>query len=183
MRPVGRVAELESLGPTKTTNTMKLKPIIHWFLILACASCTFAADNTARQKDEDDIQEAVLRELFDRNPSTLQKRATAYYLAIGEKKGADPTEEFLKRFAGHKPPVLKRSAAALSPDQGVVTDKQTGGRGLIFRLYGVKWLSESEAELRGGCAESAADSLVNTYTVKKDNGKWKVTKSAGFRKA
>lgn len=159
-----------------------MKTIIQLFLPIALAflGCS-AAPNDTRQKEEGDIHETVFRYLFEHNPSVLQKQAKAYYLGIGEKTSTGATDEFLKRFADHNPPVYKRSSAAVSPDQGV-TDKETGERGLIFRLYGVKWVSDSEAELDGGFYEIGNNSgLVNTYTLKKISGKWTVTKSTGFR--
>lgn len=156
-----------------------MRSVIRFFLFTACTWFVIAAENAAQPKDEDDVRETVARELFNHNDSTLQKRAAAYYLAIGEEAGADPTDKFLKRFKDYNPPVLKRSAAAVSPEKGV-TDKKTGRRGLIFRLYGVKWISTDEADLEGGWYEAGKESWINTYTLRKSNGKWKVTKSTGF---
>ena len=80
----------------------------------------------------------------------------------------------MKRFAGHKPPVRKVSACEADAKKGV-RDKTTGEQGLIFRLVGVRWKSDTEVEVEGGYSESATSASTNVYVVKKIDGKWKVT--------
>lgn len=161
------------------TNTMK--SFAHSLILLAFACAAFgAATDISRQADERNVQEAAITYLLTHNSAGLEKRAKAYYLGIGLKT-ADPSDEFLKRFTNQKPPVKKRSAASVNPDKGVL-DKQTGERGAILRLYDVKWISESEAELEAGFYEIGNRGYKSTYTVKKENGKWKVTKATSLRK-
>jgi hypothetical protein len=135
--------------------------VFHVFLLLAVASVSLAADTT-RLTQEDDIRETVFRYQFDHNASGLQKSAKGYFLAIGE-KGVDPSAEFMKRFAHHNPPVHKGSAW------------RTGNKGLFFRVTSIAWISDTEVEVVGGYYEGNVSSSGNTYTVKKDTGKWQVT--------
>jgi len=51
------------------------------------------------------------------NASGQQKQAAAYFLSIG-KPGSDPSDEFIKRFANHIPPVRKASASSSSRQGG-----------------------------------------------------------------
>lgn len=126
----------------------------------------------AGQSQTDDIREAVFRYLFDHNGSGQQKNAHAYYLGVGE-KADDPTDQFMKRFSDHRPPVRKRSSCS-SGDDGV-RDKITGEQGLIFHVGSIKWISDTEVEVYGGHYEGTLGASGHTYMVKKENGKWKVT--------
>jgi hypothetical protein len=55
-----------------------------------------------------------------------------------------------------------------------VRDKKTGEEGLLFHVSKVVWKSDTEVEVKGGYYERGLSSSANTYTVKKENGKWKV---------
>jgi hypothetical protein len=96
-----------------------------------------------------------------------------FYLSLGEKDD-DPTDEFLARFTGHKPPVRKVSMCST---EGLrVVDKQTGKRGLIFRVAKIKWVSDSKVQVEGGYYEDGLSATRNVYTVVRKDGKWRVTK-------
>ena len=86
-------------------------------LVSATAILGRAADNS-RESQADDIREAVFRYQFEHNASGQQQSAHDYYLAIGD-QDADPSDEFMKRFAHHKPPVHKASASRMMEDLGV----------------------------------------------------------------
>jgi hypothetical protein len=147
--------------------------IVHLFLLYLFASLGFAADTT-RHGAEDAIREAVFRWQFDHNISGQQQKAQVYFLSIGE-KGGDPSDAFMKRFADRKPPVRKKSACTADAYKGV-WDKQTGEEGLILRVTNIKWNSDTEVEVTGGFYAAGASASGNTYTLKKEKGKWKVTK-------
>jgi hypothetical protein len=151
-----------------------MKCIAHLFLLFAFTSLG-VADEKARQGQDDDIREAVFRYQFDHNASGQQKTAKVYFLGVGE-KATDPSDDFMKRFANHKPPVRKASASHFVRGKGLL-DKKTGERGLAFRNTLIKWISDTEVEVSGGYYEAELSSSGNTYTVQKENGKWKVTKS------
>jgi hypothetical protein len=150
-----------------------MKNIASLFLLFVFASAGVAADK-ARQSQEDDIREAVFRWQFDHNVSGQQKKAKVYFLAVGEKYG-DPSDEFIKRFADNKPPVRKRSECSADAGKGVL-DKKTGEQGLIFHVTSIKWISDTEVEAEGGYYEAGLSASGNIYTLKKEKGKWQVTK-------
>jgi hypothetical protein len=148
-----------------------MKTITSFLLLLVFASVGLSADD-ARKNQEDDVREAVFRWQFEHNASGQQKKAKAYYLQIGEK--GDPSDALMKRFAEHKPPVRKVSACTADAGKGVL-DKKTGERGLIFRVTSIEWKSDTEVDVKGGYYEGGLSASGNTYTVKKENGKWKMT--------
>src|SRR5689334_13010252 len=104
------------------------------FLLCVCCATLDALSNDARMHDEDDIREAVFRYLFEHNASGQQKKAGVYCLSLGE--DADPSDEFMRRFAGHKPPVRKLSQCTVGPYHGVI-DKRTQKVGLKFRVSNI----------------------------------------------
>ena len=146
--------------------------IVGLFLLLAFVSFGAAADGI-RQNQEDDIREAVFRWQFDHSGGWLQQETKAYYLQVGENDN-DPSDELIKRFSGHKPPVRKGSACNANIRTGVL-DKQTGERGLILRVRSIEWQSDSEVKVLGGYYEGGRSASGNTYTLKNKNGKWEVT--------
>lgn len=48
-------------------------------------------------------------------------------------------------------------------------------KALIFRVTSIKWKSDTEVDVSGGYYEAGLSASGNTYTVKKEKGKWKVT--------
>jgi len=135
---------------------------------LVCAASLATADEAAKGRTEDDIREATFRYQFLHNASGLQQKAKVYYLAVGEKSG-DPSDEFMKRFAGHQPPVKKKSQS-----KGGMVGPQEGG--LIFNVRQIKWLNDSEVQVEGGYYEAGTSASWNTYYLKKKDDHWSVTK-------
>jgi hypothetical protein len=130
-------------------------------------------DKPTQAEKEQNIREAVFRYMFDHNASGQQKRAGVYCLSLSYLDPVDPTDEFMKRFSGHKPPVRKISECILHSFEGV-TDKLTGKAGLIFRVTEIRWISADEVEVTGGYYEAGLSASGNTYRVAKQQGKWKV---------
>ncbi len=124
----------------------------------------------------DDIREAVFRHLFAHNASGLQNHADAYYLSVGP-FWFDPGEGFLKRFAGHKPPVRKFSECR-PPDEfpGRPRNIKTGREGLIFRVRFIRRVGLQEFEVKGGYYEGFLSASGNTYRVRLMNGCWVVVR-------
>lgn len=129
-----------------------------------------------RLSQEDDIREAVFRYEFRHNSSIQGQRAGVYCVSVGE-KNADPSDRFMQRFTGFKPPVRKASDCSTHPYNGVV-EKKTGKRGLLFRVRSIKWLSDIEVQVVGGYFEDGLSASGNTYTVVRTRDKWMVN-SAG----
>lgn len=85
----------------------------------------------------------------------------------------DPSDEFLKRFAGRTPPVRKSSACV---DHGKdVVDKNTGQRGIIFTMSHLKWISGTEVEAFGKTYEAGLAAEWAAYALTNASGQWKVT--------
>ncbi|HWC18061.1 MAG TPA: hypothetical protein VG498_13660 [Terriglobales bacterium] len=149
-----------------------LKSIISILLVFTSA-CSSPLSKADRLSQEDDIREAIFRYQFNHNASGQQKNASFYCLSVGENHN-DPTDELLKRFADHKPPVRKVSDCQVHPFTGV-SDNRTGTRGLILRVSGITWISDKKVKAEGGYYEGSLSSSGNTYTVIKEHGKWTVS--------
>jgi hypothetical protein len=144
-----------------------------FLLLLTIASASLAVDND-RSSQEDDIRETVFRHQFDHNASGQQKSAHAYCLAVlVDNKDSDPSHQFIRRFAHHKPPV--RKASACHWDSIKVVENRTGRPALIFRVSRIGWISDTEVTVDGGYEEGNVSASANTYTVTNRNGKWEVT--------
>jgi hypothetical protein len=127
-----------------------------------------------RLGQEDEIRETVFRWQFVH--SALKQQVTdggAFFLAL-EHNNKDPSEEFLKRFGDNKPPVRKKSDCRVDTG-GNVLDKQTRGHGVIFHVTRIRWKSDSEVAVQANYYEADESRAGSTYTLKKEQGKWKVT--------
>jgi hypothetical protein len=144
------------------------------FALLASLVSVFGADQ-ARLADEDDVREAVFRCQFTNDASGVALKGKVFFLQMSAERKADPSDAFLKRFAGHQPPVRKVSACETRL-QGVV-DRKTGEAGLVLHVGAIKWISDTAVEVEGGFYETGRCAASYTFTVKKEQGKWKVTKA------
>jgi hypothetical protein len=147
--------------------------VIIQLLLLLCPIVSIASD-TVRKIQEDDIREAVFRYEFEHNGSALQRKAKVYFIQVGQKY-ADPSDEFMLRFAGHFPPVRKRSEFQNRFHMRIL-DRSTEEQGLLFTAGEVTWISDKKVEVAGGYNESDLSASCSTYTLKKRKGKWTVTK-------
>jgi hypothetical protein len=148
-----------------------MKIFASFILLLALTSLSPASDKT-RESQEDDIREAVFRYQFG---PRQHGSYNAYYVGIGE-KATDPSDKFMMRFAEHRPPVRKYTAWHFVRGSGAV-DNKTGEQGLVFTVASsIKWISDTQVEVQGGYYENEESASWNTYTLKKDNGKWRVIK-------
>ena len=142
---------------------------------VACVAQTPQQSRSSRSQnhvtEEQNIREAVFRYLFIHNASGHQDKPHYYCLSVA---GGDPTDELMRRFKSHNPPVRKASQCNSDPYKGVF-DKSTGKRALMFEADSVKWTSEMSVEVEGGYYEDGLSASGNTYRVVKRNGAWKVT--------
>jgi len=156
---------------------MKRVVVAFTAVVIIAIGCiaSVAGSTKTRAADEDNIREAVYRYQFQHNASALRQNAKAYFLGIEKGKGvADPSDAFMKRFAGNKPPAKKWSQAQFRPDKGIV-DKATGERGLGFHTGAIKWISRAKVEVEGGYQEASLSASENTYTLVKKGSRWVVT--------
>jgi hypothetical protein len=150
---------------------MKRLSTLYFFL-----GCLVACSGKDRTAEFDDIREATFRYQFVKNASVQQQNAQVYFLSViaaGKKEAEDPSDEFMKRFAGHKPRVVKHTESKSSMEEGV-RDKKSGERGLSFHVGEIRWNSDTEVEVDGGYYEGGESASGNTYFLKKKHGKWVV---------
>lgn len=103
-----------------------------------------------------DICEAVLRRQFE----ITQAQAKAYFVGI---ENADPSPELMYRFALHKPPIKADSTFVQ-------------GAGVRIWISKIEMQSDSVAVVLAQHWTGNLGRGVYKHTVKKENGKWTVTK-------
>jgi len=118
----------------------------------------------------DDICFALANYIFKNNASGAQQKVEYYFLKIN---GGDPSEDFIERFSDQKPIVLPYSLAEASADKGV-RHKKTKGRGLIFSIDKIKWVSDTEVKVSWGYYEAGLSASGNTATLKLKEKGWTV---------
>ena len=161
---------------------MHMKTVAVMLLLLTCVSTGFAADSL-RQAQNDDIREAVFRYQIDNARPSQKEKAEVYFLAVAGTENDDPptflplplgderhdpSDELMHRLNPNKPPLLRNSALR--------TRDNNPKRGLRFRVTTIKWISAEEVEVKGGHDDYWSTEW-KTFTVRKENGKWKVTKA------
>ena len=124
-----------------------------------------------REKQEEEIAEAVFRYQFLHNASGRQQSAQIYFLSLRHR---NPSKEFMSRFAQNTPPV---STVSECTEDGDIRDLRNDAPGLLFRVDAIKWLTSSQVEVSGGYYEGRLSSSGNTYYVQRRDGKWVVVRS------
>lgn len=125
---------------------------------------------------DDQVREAVFKHMFTHNASGMKDRAGVYFLAIDEGGGKrrDPSPALMARFAAQRPRVEPVSRADISFDQGVI-HRQTGERGILFRIGAIKRVKDDVVEVEGGYHEGNLSASGNVYRVERIAGVWVVT--------
>jgi len=121
---------------------------------------------------DDDVLEAVFRHQFAHNAAQRREAAALYCLALGGDQ--DPSADFLRRFAAHRPPVAAASRCALT-EGGEVQDRENGAPALLFRVTALRRLGEDEAEAHAEYLEGWLSGAGSTYRVVRQAGQWVVT--------
>jgi len=147
--------------------------------VLTCAAIVYRIQHPPvpgdkdRLAQEDSIREVVFRYQFDHNESGVKNDAAVYCLSLSDGR-TDPSDQFIMRFKGNQPPVLKVSKCGWWSDT-VPIDVTTGRRGLIFRVTGIRWISGKEVEVTGGYYEGGLSASGDTYRVVRQHGNWSVS--------
>jgi len=129
-----------------------------------------------RTTQTDDLYEASFRYIFRHNDSGMGDMADSYYILVPADGGmADPTNEFLARFANVHPTVKKGS---LCKTKGAVTSIKGGAAGILFFVENIYWKSDDEVYVDGGYLEDVVNSARVTCLLKQKKGHWNVTKYA-----
>ena len=135
------------------------------FLVVAATACASSApppsSGPSRLTAEADIAEAVFRYQFEHNASAIQQKANHYCLSLPDERLPDAA--FLHRFDGNKPPVSTAGEC-----------ERKSGHDLFFRVQRFDWRSDDEVWVRGGYWEANLSSSVESYRVRRKNGKWVV---------
>ncbi len=123
-----------------------------------------------REKQEEDIAEAVFRYQFLHNASGRQHKAAVYFLSLRDR---NPRKEFMARFAGNTPRVSTVSECTEDDD---IRDLDTDEPGILFRITDFKWITPTRVEVSGGYNEGRLSSSGDTYYVEKRDGDWVVVR-------
>ena len=123
--------------------------------------------------DLDDLRETVFRYQFEHNASAGQTQVGVFFVSLDDR--IEPDADFIKRFIGHVP-VVKPVAESEVIEGGLVADRATGERGIIFRIE-----DEHEEDGRilvtGGYYEGEVSASEKLYTVSCEGGAWAVSKA------
>jgi hypothetical protein len=119
-----------------------------------------------RERQEEEIAEAVFRYQFVHNASGRQEHAAVYFLSLRHRS---PSKEFMLRFAGNTPRVSRLSECTEDDD---IRDLHTDEIGILFRITDIKWITPTRVEVSGGYDEGRLSSSGDTYYVEKRDGHW-----------
>ena len=130
------------------------------------------------------IEEAVHRFQFVDSNTGLPPSSLTYCLARSTQTEllpwSDPPEALLLRFTGHQPAVKKLSSCQIDlRNLSGVTDVETGGRAVIFRVSPLLWESDTEVLVDGGHYASGLNGSGKTYRVRWQGGSWAVVEVRG----
>jgi hypothetical protein len=93
--------------------------------------------------EADNIAEAVFRNQVSEEGKS--EPDAVFFLSRGE--NADPNDEFMRRFEGM--PRVRRFSQCNKRGDGV-TDKKTGARGMILKIYWIEWINDAEVKVGVG---------------------------------
>jgi len=106
-----------------------------------------------------EIAEATFRFQFQEDASERKQEADAYFLTLFSK---DPLPNFLKRFAGQKPPVM-------------IGSEFLDGKGPNFSVSCLVRIDQTKLKVLGGHFETDTNCSSCIYMVELLNRKWVVT--------
>lgn len=139
----------------------KLSILVLLLAFTACASAGSPPSPEVQVAAESDIAEAVFRYQFQHNASAIQQTAERYCLSLPGDR--NPDSAFLQRFDGTRPPVVAAERC-----------ERKSGRDLFFNVQQLDWRSNDEVWVRGGYWEGKLSSSLESYRVRRKNGKWGV---------
>jgi hypothetical protein len=153
-----------------------LVSVLAWQFVGCCA---FRLCYDAEERRLDDIREVVFRYQFENSDPVKWERNWVYFLQLmpGRKS---PSERFMKRFAGHVPPVKPLSDCVIVKRNGTVIDKETGEQGIIFCIVEIKWVDEYKVEVDGSFYVANLCGEGHIYSVEWKDGAWVVTKDVMY---
>jgi hypothetical protein len=130
-----------------------------------------------REAMVDDVREAVVRYMMAHNDWNAREEIGTYFLRL---EMADPSDAFLHRFDGSKPPVDKASkevhARSLDRRNGISVHTADGKPGLDLSVARVAWNSDTQATVIAGWSQNPMRARGKVYTVDRVSGQWVVDK-------
>jgi hypothetical protein len=128
------------------------------------------------------VEEAVHRFQFADTRTGLQPGSLTYCLARNTETEllpwTDPPEALLRRFATHQPPVKRVSLCRMNLQTlNGVTDVETGGPAVIFRLGPLDWTSDTDVVATGGHHVNGLNGSGKTYRVRFQTDAWVVVEA------
>ena len=172
VRKVGVVDE-HAIGRRALPGQRRLL-IVALSLVLAivpsalAAAETPATNPTPKTQPVDPVQEAIQDDVMEtvlQPPNEVQSKAegiTVCYLSI---RGGDPSDSFLLRYAGHRPPVKKAS------------ERKGRFDGVVLFVSTLKQIDKDTYEVAGGSYSGPLNAAGCVYTVQRVEKKWTITKS------
>lgn len=118
-----------------------------------------------RTSAEDDVRETVFRHQLGDSHRGI------YFLQVEDAK--EPSSYLLDRLSDTKCRIKPLSAAQKGGMDGVV-DRETGERGMIFRVDAIRWIDETKCEVEGGYWADGLAADGNVYQVELKDGIWTV---------
>ncbi len=131
---------------------------------------------TAQSADEESIVEAVFRYQLEHCYKNRDRLPKMYFLSRNNK---DLSDKFMERFKDHTLPVRKRSQVDAEAKAFCFVDKESGECGIILNVQGIKLVSDTEAEVEGGCIAGGRDGYGYMYRMMREKGKWAIKSSRG----
>ena len=118
----------------------------------------------SRSAEEDRVAEALFRHLLQEHQGLR-----VYFLS---RDGADPSDDFMRRFQGERPLVKKNSLSVRGKYRSIL-DKESGAIAGIVSVGAVKWISDSEVEVGGAFYDGEV--IEYRYRMARTNIGWIVT--------
>ncbi len=127
--------------------------------------------------EEDAIREIIFRKILEPWFSSNDSGLKNYYLAVDGNK--DPREKLLKKLtAEFKVPLKKSSESIISAEDGdVVLDVISKQRGVLFSISKLEWKSQTEIKASAGIYIGNMGANGCDFTLKKQDGEWKIISS------
>jgi hypothetical protein len=141
------------------------------------AACTAVSDTSSADMTDSEmaIREAVFRHQFESSVPQIRPATDYFFLELED--GQDPSAEFLARFSNAPAKVEPRSMCEVSKGGSAidaVRQKVTGGRGRIFWVGRVCWISATAITIKGGYFQGRRSASGYFYRVEKQHGRWEV---------
>jgi hypothetical protein len=146
-----------------------------WLGIVIAGIAITLSCNVSRQSSKEDeaIAESIFR--YQIEHVRLRNLPQQYFLSLGDSK--DPADEFLKKFDGSPYPVKRYSESVYQ--NGLITERKTGQRGIQLEVKSIKWLSDNEVEVEGSWFAGHENYQEQIFRAHKEHGIWSVKSVKG----